>query len=158
MSVSQSGAEAAPGGVFSVTVRVVFRVILSLLLLVGSAGVARADDAAGKATSPTVTPKPEEPRRPSLLLPMYVSFSTLQALDYHSTTRALSTGAGREANPLMRSVVDNRPAFIAVKAAATTAIVWQAERMWKKHPVGAVIFMAAANGAMAAVVAHNYRR
>ena len=35
-------------------------------------------------------------------------------------------------------------------------IVFAAERIRKKHPKRAVMFMAAANAAMAAVVAHNY--
>jgi hypothetical protein len=94
--------------------------------------------------------------RPSALVPMYASFATLQALDYHSTTRALSKGTAREANPLVRPVVDNRTAFITLKAAATVAIVYQAERMWKDHPVRAIVFMAAANGAMGVIVARNY--
>jgi len=96
------------------------------------------------------------PPRPRPLAPMYASFATLQALDYHSTTRALASGAGREANPLMRPIVDNHAAFIAMKAAATTAIVFGTERMWKTHPRRAVVFMAVANSAMALVVAHNY--
>jgi hypothetical protein len=39
---------------------------------------------------------------------------------------------------------------------ATVVIVMAAEKIWKKHPVRAVIFMAAANTAVGAVVAHNY--
>jgi hypothetical protein len=95
-------------------------------------------------------------RRPAPLVPLYASFATLQALDYHSTTTALSRGVGREANPIVRPIVNNPPAFIAVKAAATVAIVVATERMWKKHPRHAVVFMAAANSAMAVIVAHNY--
>jgi Domain of unknown function (DUF5658) len=87
---------------------------------------------------------------------MYASFATLQALDYHSTTRAVSRGIGGEANPLARPIVNHRPAFIAMKVGATVGIVWTTERMWKRHPVHAVVFMAAANTAMAAIVAHNY--
>jgi len=98
---------------------------------------------------------PSRPR-PRSLLPMYASFATLQALDYHSTTTALSSGAAREANPLMRGVADNPAAFAAVKAGATAGTIWIAERMRKKHPAGAVVFMLASNAAMAAVVAHNY--
>lgn len=94
--------------------------------------------------------------RPSALVPMYASFATLQALDYHSTTSAVSEGIAREANPIVRQVVDNPPAFIALKAAATVAIVYQAERMWKDHPVRAIVFMAAANAALGIVVARNY--
>jgi hypothetical protein len=95
--------------------------------------------------------------RPLALVPMYASFATLQALDYHSTTRALSSGIGREANPVARSIVKNRPAFVAAKAVATVAMVAATERMWKRHPARAVLFMAAANTAMALVVAHNYK-
>jgi hypothetical protein len=87
---------------------------------------------------------------------MYASFATLQALDYHSTTRALDSGAGREGNPFARVIVTKRPVFIGAKAAATVGSVFAAERIRKKHPRRAVIFMAAANAAMAAVVAHNY--
>lgn len=96
------------------------------------------------------------PSRPPLLVPMYASFATLQTLDYHSTTRALGSGAGREANPLARSIVKHRPAFIAAKAAATAGMVLAAEKMWKTHRVRAIVFMGVANAAMAAVVAHNY--
>jgi hypothetical protein len=94
--------------------------------------------------------------RPASLVPMYASFATLQALDYHSTTMAISSGAGTEANPLMRGVAGNPAAFLAVKAGATAGTIWVAERMRKKHPARAVVFMLATNAAMAAVVAHNY--
>jgi hypothetical protein len=102
------------------------------------------------------TPLARRQARPAILMPMYTSFGGLQALDYHSTTRALSRGVGREANPLARTIVNHRPAFIAVKAGSTAAMVLVAEQMWKKHPVRAVVFMAAANAGMAIVVAHNY--
>jgi hypothetical protein len=94
--------------------------------------------------------------RPSVLVPLYVGFATLQGMDYHSTSRALAGGAGREANPMMRKIVGNRPAFIAVKAATSAGVILVGERLWKKNRVGAVVFMAIANGAMAAVVARNY--
>jgi hypothetical protein len=88
---------------------------------------------------------------------MYVSFAALQGLDYASTTKALSSGAGREANPVMGPIVGNRAAFLAVKAATAASTMWIAERMWKKHPGRALVFMAAANGIMATVVTHNMR-
>lgn len=96
------------------------------------------------------------PPRPAPLVPMYASFATLQALDYHSTTRAISQGIGREANPLARPIVEHPAGFVALKAGATAGMIWASERMWKRHPVQAVVFMAAANTAMAIVVAHNY--
>lgn len=94
--------------------------------------------------------------RPVSLLPMYASFATLQALDFHSTTSAISQGVGREANPLARPIVEHPAGFLALKAGATAGMIWATERMWKRHPVQAVVFMAAANSAMAIVVAHNY--
>jgi hypothetical protein len=87
---------------------------------------------------------------------MYGSFAALQALDYHSTVPALSSGRGREGNPLMRSVVGNKTAFITIKVASAGLTMWAVERMWKRHRVGAIVFMAAANGAMTAIVARNY--
>ena len=96
------------------------------------------------------------PRRPGGLLPLYVSFASLQVLDAHSTTRALDRGAV-EANPLMRGLAGNPVGMFAVKAAATATVVYAAERIWKKNKAAAVIFMVAANSAMAIVVQHNYR-
>src|SRR5687767_13111370 len=96
------------------------------------------------------------PRRPAALVPLYAGFATLQALDYTSTRRALSSGAGVEANPLMRSIVGNPAAFTAVKVAGTAGVILAGEKMWKKNRVAAVIFVAAVNGALAAIVARNY--
>jgi hypothetical protein len=95
-------------------------------------------------------------RRPRALIPLYVSFASLQGLDAHSTSRALRRG-GVEANPLLRGLADRPVGLIAVKAAATTGVVYAAEKMWKRNKVAAVAFMAAANSAMAWVVQHNYR-
>ena len=96
------------------------------------------------------------PRRPSALMPMYISFATLQVLDAHSTSRALDRGAV-EANPVMRGLAGNTAGMLAVKAAATTGVVYSAERIWRKNKTAAVVFMLAANSAMAWVVQHNYR-
>ena len=95
-------------------------------------------------------------RRPSALMPMYVSFASLQALDAHSTSRALDRGAV-EANPLMRGLAGNTAGMLAIKAGATTAVVYSAERIWRKNRTAAVVFMLAVNSAMALVVQHNYR-
>ncbi|HXW04272.1 MAG TPA: DUF5658 family protein [Vicinamibacterales bacterium] len=103
---------------------------------------------------------PVEPRRrdarPAALLPLYVSFGALQALDAHSTSRALSNGAV-EANPAMRPFTGSTAGMLAVKAAATTGIIYASERMWKRNRTAAVVFMVAANSAMIWVVQHNYR-
>jgi hypothetical protein len=96
-------------------------------------------------------------RRPAPLVPMYVSFAALQGLDYASTSKAIASGAGREANPVMGAIVGNRAAFLAVKAGTAAGTMWMAERMWKKHPARAVVFMAVVNGVMATNVTHNMR-
>jgi hypothetical protein len=57
---------------------------------------------------------------------------------------------------MMRSIVGNRAAFIAVKAGAAAGVILAGEKMWKKNRVAAVIFVAAMNGAVGAIVAHNY--
>jgi hypothetical protein len=95
-------------------------------------------------------------RRPSALVPLYVSFSTLQVLDTHSTSRALSRGAA-EANPLMKGIARSEIGMAAVKAAGTAGVIYASEKMWKKNKKAAVIFMVATNAAMAWVVQHNYR-
>lgn len=96
------------------------------------------------------------PRRPRALVPLYVSFASLQGLDAHSTTRALDRGA-QETNPLMRSLAEHPVGLLAVKAGATTAVIYASEKMWKRNRVATVVFMVAANSAMAWVVQHNYR-
>ena len=95
-------------------------------------------------------------RAPGVLVPLYVSFGTLQALDYHSTGRALESGAGREANPLAKGIVKSEAGLIAAKAAATAGVIVAGEMMWKKNRVAAVLFVAGMNVAMGVVVAHNY--
>jgi hypothetical protein len=146
---------------------------VTLLLLAGSAtGVVASDrDDAAKNAAPLVTAvaaaaatlepsqanvwsTPQAPRRPTALAALYGTYGTLQALDVVSTRRAIAAGA-QERNPLMKN--GNLGAMIAVKAAAGASTIYFAERMWKKNRVGAVIVMAALNGATAAIVAHNQR-
>ena len=97
-----------------------------------------------------------QPSRPRTLLPLYFSFASLQALDVHSTTRALGNGA-EEANPLMRGLASNPIALSAVKAAGAAGVIYASEKIWKKNKTAAVIFMIAANAGLAFVVQHNYR-
>jgi hypothetical protein len=96
----------------------------------------------------------QTPRRPGALTTLYGTYATLQALDVISTRRALSAGA-TEQNPLMKS--GRMGAMVAVKAAAGVSTIYFAEKLWKKNRLGAIVVMAALNGAQAAVVAHNTR-
>ena len=95
-------------------------------------------------------------QRPRALMPLYVSFASLQMLDAHSTMRALDRGAV-EANPIVKGVVGSVPGMLAIKAAGTAGVVWASERMRRKNKAAAVLFLVAANSAMGWVVQHNYR-
>jgi hypothetical protein len=108
------------------------------------------------AAPPTELVAAPRPQRPAALVPLYISFGVLQALDGHSTFRALENGAV-EANPLMKGVADSAVGMAAVKAAAGASVIFATERMWKRNKVAAVLFMTATNSAMAWVVQHNHR-
>lgn len=96
-------------------------------------------------------------RRPALLPALYVAQGALQAMDAHSTYSAIDRGA-HEANPLMKNVVGNKGAMMAVKAGVAASTIWMAESMWKRgNRVGAIVTMIAANSVTGFVVAHNYK-
>jgi hypothetical protein len=121
------------------------------------------DDATDSPSGIAATPLPHRvvtpiaPARPSLLLPLYMTFGALQALDAHSTMRALDNG-GREANPVVAPFGRNAAALVAMKAATTAGTIVLAEKLRRSHPVKAMVMMTAVNVAYAAIVAANYRR
>ena len=121
------------------------------------AGAAAAAAAPVAAPQFPVAPSAPAAGRPGALVPLYVSFGSLQALDVHSTTRALYHGAV-EANPMMKGLAGNPVAFAAAKVAGSAGVIYAAEKMRKKHRKAAVVFMVAANAALALVVSHNYRQ
>ena len=90
------------------------------------------------------------------LVPLYASFVGLQALDVHSTLRALDRG-GRETNGLMAPLTQRPAAFVALKAGSTAGILYLTERMRRHSPTAAIVMMAVFNSAYATVVANNYR-
>jgi hypothetical protein len=94
--------------------------------------------------------------RPRALVPLYAGFATLQALDAHSTLRAIGDGHG-ERNPVVSNFTAAPGAMVGLKLASTAGTIYLAERLWRKHRGAAVVLMIAVNGAYAAVVAHNYR-
>ena len=69
---------------------------------------------------------------------------------------APSTPVTHEQNPLMRWTVAHPAAFISMKAAASAATIYVAEKIRKRHPKRALLFMAAVNSAYAFIVVHNY--
>lgn len=100
-------------------------------------------------------PRPQ-PARPQALIPLYVSFAALQALDAHSTLSVTRAG-GDERNPLVQPVASHPAGMIALKVATGAATVLLTERLWKRHRMASVAFMVAINAGYAAIVAHNYR-
>jgi hypothetical protein len=96
--------------------------------------------------------------RPRPLVPLYVSFAALQALDLHSTRAALDRGYA-EANPVMAPFVRHRGAALAFKVATTGVTIFAVERLWRReHRTAAVITMIAANAGYAFIVSQNYRK
>jgi hypothetical protein len=106
-----------------------------------------------------VTPPPQSARSAALFVPtmaMYAAYGTLQALDVHSTLRAIDRN-GVEGNPLLRPVASSPAGLTAFKAASTAGIIYLTERLRKKHPVAALAFGIGVNSLQAFVVLHNYR-
>jgi hypothetical protein len=113
--------------------------------------------AAPLAAAPTIVQNDwyKNTQRPSALPALYVGSAVLQAFDAYSTLRALNQGAV-EANPLMKTTAGSPVALIGVKAAATAASIFAAERMWRSHNrTGAIVTMVVSNGVMALVAQHN---
>jgi hypothetical protein len=94
--------------------------------------------------------------RPAALVPLYVTFGALQAVDVHSTHAAVAAGA-REANPLVRAAIDDPARMMLLKSGATLSVVWLSEKLWRRNRAAAVLTMIAMNSAYATIAAHNYR-
>jgi len=94
--------------------------------------------------------------RPAALVPLYLTFAGLQAVDVHSTLQAIDNG-GRESNPMVRSAIGNPAGMFALKSGTAIGVVLLTERLWRRNRVAAVATMIALNSAYAAVAAHNYR-
>jgi len=94
--------------------------------------------------------------RPAPLVPLYVSFAALQALDVHSTLTALDAG-GREANPMIRNTLGNPAGLFLLKAGTAAGVVLITERLWRRNRTAAVVMMIALNSAYATMAANNYR-
>ena len=126
-------------------------------LNIAPATVAAAANAAPAASADLATRSTFKYKRPSMLPALYATSAALQGYDAFSTINALKNG-GQEANPLMKSVVKNPAAFVAMKAGVTTASIMAAEQLWKSnHRMGAIGMMVASNVMMGMVAAHNSR-
>lgn len=95
-----------------------------------------------------------EPTR-GVLVPLYVSFASLQALDAYSTIHAMNHGA-REMNPMMQGIASRPAALVAVKGGMAASTILIADKLRTRSRTGAIVFMAAVNSLYATVVANNY--
>ncbi len=91
-----------------------------------------------------------------LLMSLYVSTAFTQALDIHSTIKALDRG-GVETNPMLSGLTGNKAAFIAVKGAVAAGSIYAASRLAKRNKVAAIVTMVAINTAYGFVAYHNYK-
>jgi hypothetical protein len=147
------------------------RVSVICVGLVLAATAARAQDIIVPAATPsplfaadpattTVPAAQEVARREAagrgVLVPLYVSFGALQMLDAHSTLRAVRAG-GVEQNPLLRGVVNQPVAFVALKAGVAASTIALADKVRGRSRIGAIVLMAALNSVYTAVVVQNYR-
>ena len=122
-----------------------------------TAATAEGEQTAGQTASISRSSFESRGKRPLGLPALYAVQVALQAMDAHSTYAAINRG-GVEANPLMKGVVQNKGAMMAVKAGVAASTIWIAERMWKRGSrIGAIATMLIANGVTAAVVANNYK-
>ena len=96
----------------------------------------------------------ETPRRPALLLPLYLSLGAAHGFDVYTTTRGLARGH-TEGNPLVAPVAANPWALTAVKAASAATSIVLAERLWRRHRGAAVAAMVASNILIGVVAARN---
>lgn len=74
---------------------------------------------------PSANTKKDEWKKDWLLHVLAGTHVALQAADVATTYIALDRGA-KEANPLMRKIVENPPLAIAFKAAVTSGVIWVA--------------------------------
>src|ERR1041385_4202639 len=83
------------------------------------------------------------------------SYVALNALDIYTTTKAIGSGRGVEANPVLGSVAGTPTALTAAKIATTATTLILASRLSKQHRTASVVLLVAANIGMGFVVQHN---
>jgi len=112
--------------------------------------------AAAQAPGAPIQPQSSIKQTRGLLPALYAGNIALQIMDTHSTFRALDAGLV-ESNPVMGWTTAHPVAFVSMKAAATATTILVAEKIRKKYPRRAALFMAGVNTAYAFIVMHNYR-
>ena len=95
----------------------------------------------------------QQENRPALLIPLYIGNVALHGADVHSTMQAMKLGH-REGNPLFRDGVSRT--MVGAKLAGCALTILVAEKLSKRHRVGAVSVMLVSNAALAFIAARNY--
>jgi hypothetical protein len=111
-------------------------------------------DAPAARVSGSVTSSAFEERRPTALIPLYISLAALQWSDAASTRSGLEAGA-REANPLVAPFAGSTAGLLALKAGVGATMIYATERLWKQNRKAAVLVLVITNAGYAAVVSHN---
>jgi len=131
--------------------RNVLATVVMLLAMVSTTYAADRDSRFGEGAVTQAQPS----SRGVALSALYGTLITLQAYDGWSTISGVRMGAA-EINPALAGVASNTGAMWAVKAGATGASIYAAERLWRRNRrVQAVATMVAVNGIMAMVAARN---
>ena len=91
-----------------------------------------------------------------VLVSLHAATVATQMLDVHSTMRAVKAG-GVEANPVMGGLVNNRAAFIGVKAGISAGVIFVTQKVARDNKIAAIVASAAINSAFVMVARHNYR-
>jgi hypothetical protein len=85
-----------------------------------------------------------------------VTYIGLNALDLITTYKIIDNG-GYEANPLMTSIIQNKPLAIGVKTISTTAFLGACRIIRRDRPKLAFALLLAGNLGYGALVSHNYQ-
>jgi hypothetical protein len=129
------------------------RMAFAVLAVALSSTMAEAQVVWRERPSPVVTYSADVlSEQPPDLKQMYVTQVALHSLDAFTTIRALDAGH-REMNPLLKS--GNSALIIGTKAAAASASVMLAQKLWKRNPRAAMLTVVITNAMLSAVVANN---
>jgi hypothetical protein len=83
------------------------------------------------------------------------TYVALNAFDIYTTTKAVSSGQGKEANPILSGVAQTPVALTAAKIVTTATTLVIAKRLWKDHRAASIVLMVAANVGTGFIVGHN---
>jgi len=131
--------------------------VASIVLLMAARAAAQEPTPVSAAPPPMAAePTPPPHKGPSPLMQSLYGLTILvQALDIHSTFRALDAG-GKEANPIVMPFADRRGLYVAFRSGIAAAAIYNTHNLARRHKIAAVAVNIGVNCAYGAIVAHNY--